>query len=596
MAVPNSTLQTFRICGFVEDACGEPARGRITVTMVNPDRGPVCDPTNGALVNSGNVQNESWEDGCWCTCELFPSSAADPDAALQPNTTAYNIVVNSGGSDILDITIPINVEEFAALPVTTSDCGPCVNIKDLINFTPSQPPSNQFCNAVEACLQDLITTTGAVTGVEVDPDQTCALLVTTDEGTSSVDLSAAIAACAPVPASVADVVIDPDQTCGILVTYTDGSPATPLDLSAAIAACAPAGTSGVANVVIDPGQTCGLLVSFSDGSPSVSIDLSAAIAACSTGGTGAVGSLTEDGNGNIVYTPGDGSPVQTVAVCDLIGVLPQGPAPADVLVLGFDPLTGECGLHPGCNDTFTTADINGAGDLVITMPDGSAPIVYSGGGAGTATADCGVFVAWQADATDPTACTPAARTECTDVAGFTISPDGTRWVSAAGSPGWTKAISTPQVITTTANQFHSPLTGAAVDAACGTELINVSATITNPYCTPMFVLAEYRPGNWRFCFDGDLRQKMEVQITTDLGYSPVIGVEQSGPLNPEPGVLSCHVFGASNEFGTVIVPPGGSHTANLTTTLVCGPFNSDDNNLVSGAMSEITLIGWPIGN
>lgn len=156
MAVPESTLTTFRICGYMEDGCGDPAQGRITVTMVNPDGSLVADPTSGAQINTAAaVQNESWEDGCWCTCDLFPNSAADPAAALQPNNTSYQIVINSGGAEVINEIIHINTEDFAALPTVDQDCGPCVNISQLIDFVPTSPPPSTFKDAVADCLVDL---------------------------------------------------------------------------------------------------------------------------------------------------------------------------------------------------------------------------------------------------------------------------------------------------------------------------------------------------------------------------------------------------------------------------------------------------------
>lgn len=350
MAAPASTLTPFRICGFLEDACGEPARGRILVTLVNPDGGPVCDPTNGAFVSSSVVQNDAFEDGCWCTCDLLPSSAADPDAALQPNTTAYNIVINDGNTDVIDVTIPINVEEFEALPKITSDCGECVNIKELTNFTPSVPPSNQFKDAVTACLTALVAETGAVYGLAVDPDADCALLVTTDTGTSSLDLSAAIAACAPeVPPAtgVATVGIDPASGCALLVTFEDGADPVSIDLTAAIEACSPA--SGVAGVIVDPAVPCGLLVQFADGTPDEPVDLAAVIAACApTPPDPCCGELVADGDGNLIYDPGDGTgPQNPIAICDLLSAVNQVADPVEnILVIGIDPVTGNCVAAP----------------------------------------------------------------------------------------------------------------------------------------------------------------------------------------------------------------------------------------------------------
>ena len=169
MACPNqSTLGSFHICGQFQRGCSDDdtfGEINVSVAIENPLGGLVCDPTTGAVIGNGTlipVYNSAdaalgggpafpeGNDGCWCTCALWPTTAEDPDLALQPGGLTYQITVSEQGGP----SFTVRGIELANDAETDEEgpCGPCVSLKSLIPPLPSVPPTDTFCAAVNACL------------------------------------------------------------------------------------------------------------------------------------------------------------------------------------------------------------------------------------------------------------------------------------------------------------------------------------------------------------------------------------------------------------------------------------------------------------
>ncbi len=153
MAPTPSTLNSFRIGGSATDQCGEPISTRVELTLISTgDR--LLDPTNQSIVASGNKFSQTYSDGCWCTCPIFPnSSTVDPNQALTPNTSFYRLKVIAGKSTVIETDLHLTLEQLQAAATINlgGDCGAVINVLELLPVAATVPPSNDFCDAVAAC-------------------------------------------------------------------------------------------------------------------------------------------------------------------------------------------------------------------------------------------------------------------------------------------------------------------------------------------------------------------------------------------------------------------------------------------------------------
>lgn len=168
---------------------GEPKDIRVSVELLNPGKAMVKDPTNDAIVVPGLIHQDTIvmsEDGCWCTCPLFPNSSSVGDA-LTPNTTAYRVTVFHGSKLVVDETFALNAEEAALLPLDdNADCGECINICTLVP-TLELPPPPTFCEAVEACVaEDLAVLEAADADLQAQIDA-----IPPDTNTTNADIALA---------------------------------------------------------------------------------------------------------------------------------------------------------------------------------------------------------------------------------------------------------------------------------------------------------------------------------------------------------------------------------------------------------------------
>ena len=273
MAPIASTLTPFRICGTVVDSCGDPVSVDVKIELLNPAGGRLIDPTtNGLLTVSPWV--DRFDDGCWCTCPLFPNSAADPNQAILPGSTGYQLSVWPTGSintPLVNETVFLNLEDMQLLPTETSACGVCINVNDMLGKPPVVPPPATFCDAVLAC-------SPASTVVD-NGDGT----FTHDDGLGA---GVVIDVCAAVTASCPTTVVD-DGEGSWVVTGTDGVPVTVTDSK---------------SVVVDNGDGTW---THSDGSGSdVVLDVCAANAA-----GGCLPAVVDNGDGTWTHSDGAGTDV-----------------------------------------------------------------------------------------------------------------------------------------------------------------------------------------------------------------------------------------------------------------------------------------------
>lgn len=161
MVCPNdSTLTGFCIGGQLQTGCDDAGLfGQIDVTvrLVCPTGGHVTDPTSGAMVvgAAGGIVHQSvvaaGGTGCWCTCELWPNVATDPDLALQPSCTYYLIELRHNGDQVPGSPFQIQLNADLEYETETYECGDCVPLRALLPLPITSPPTATFCDAVEEC-------------------------------------------------------------------------------------------------------------------------------------------------------------------------------------------------------------------------------------------------------------------------------------------------------------------------------------------------------------------------------------------------------------------------------------------------------------
>ncbi len=152
MALQPSSLEKFKIGGFVSDLCGEVVDATVQLILIAPNG--ARDVSNNSFVASSLQDRATFNDGCWCTCEIAANtSTVDAALALQPNDSYYVLRVFAGGKKVIEESLYLTLEDLqAATPVDLGGtCGPVINIFDVLPVVPTTPPSDAFCAAVEAC-------------------------------------------------------------------------------------------------------------------------------------------------------------------------------------------------------------------------------------------------------------------------------------------------------------------------------------------------------------------------------------------------------------------------------------------------------------
>ena len=156
----NSTLTCFRLCGQVVPACCDGVAEDVTVTIsLTPPTSSsyLSDPTTGAMIRAGQVYSEVFDaatyGGCWCTCELPATQAADANNALTAGGATYTITVTSGSQLIFSVSdFVLDYETAEAAGTDDFACGTCIPITNLLPPAATVPPTVTFCDAVSACI------------------------------------------------------------------------------------------------------------------------------------------------------------------------------------------------------------------------------------------------------------------------------------------------------------------------------------------------------------------------------------------------------------------------------------------------------------
>ncbi len=494
MPCPAETALTqYAICGNIQEICeGEPADIRVTVSLLNPDGGVIKDPTTEAFVVSGVVFQETFEqseDGCWCTCPLSPNiSTTDPNAALLPNNTGYQVQVVFEGRVVIDEVIVLNADDLAAMePDTSSECDTCINICNLVDDF-RLIPSQTFCERVEDCLPPETITPMAVADSVVTYTDEAGVVTTFDicqivedfcpesltslsSGPGSrqltfVDENAVTTIIDLPPASTVTNNADGSwthddgegNTVDIWSTSTDagnlvavgtdgGSLITAADICAAVIATCPA-------EAIDNGDGT-FTITGNDGN-SVTI----------SGDTDTFGSLVDNGDGSFTWTSADGATTFTI---------PQGAVSAltDNADGSWTHDDGE-----GNTVTITTGSVadNGDGTSTVTFPDGTSAVVCTdcdhasiadnGDGTFTGTNPDGSTVTWVGD-TDSF----ATVTDNGDGTFTATNADGSTVTWLAGAGGATSTL------TDGTNEFtHTDGDGTSVTVPQATVVVDDAYT------------------------------------------------------------------------------------------------------------------------
>ena len=475
MACDPTSLTQFVICGSSADLCGEDIPVLVQVTMVNPQGGPVVDPTNKALV-AGFRWSGSFNDGCFCTCPILVNSAAAADEALQPSDTSYRIQVSGGGEALVDTIVHINLEDFNARETTTADCDgvatTCINIVDLLILPPGDPVPDSFCQAVTDCgfgtssFSDNgdgtythengigSSTTFAVgnTSVVSEADNgdgtrtythddgngnttqwtTCACTILVDNGDGSFTVTNPDGSTVTIPAPVVTTLVDNGDGS---FTYTN---------EAGIQVTIPAAT------IVDNGDGS-YTVTGTDGN-SETITTGAAGGSTST--------FTDNGDGTITHSDGAATPVMTtVDICALINA--NCPATAVDNGDGTYTITGTDGNSVTIPaETVTTLTTNADGSLTYTSEDGTqtnvpaqvvTTLVLNADGSHTYTSE---------DGTQTTIPAPAGGTATTS--SFADNGDGSFTHNDGASPNVATTISICDLLDDLAVNATSPPAGVTV--------------------------------------------------------------------------------------------------------------------------------------
>lgn len=165
MACPEvSSLQSFCLGIQLADFCQEDDNGQFgpivfTVKLINPSatQSYIQDPTNCSFITPGVVYQETWDtgenlNGCVTTCPLFPNTADDPDQALQPSGTYYQISLIHRNTVVLAIdALYLDLEDAVAAAQQNFDGTTCIDICELLDAPATIPTTDAFCDAVRLC-------------------------------------------------------------------------------------------------------------------------------------------------------------------------------------------------------------------------------------------------------------------------------------------------------------------------------------------------------------------------------------------------------------------------------------------------------------
>ena len=171
MADNPSTLECICLAGQIDPlSCDDVSAFttlRVTAELKGAGTTPVTDPTNCAIIppNKEEVTLENVTDGCWSIGPLKPNTNADPNLALQPSGTYYEIRVFGSTTGVdgpftlllgpVDVTIDGSADYFTGAPDCCSvdvNGDTCVNIVCVLPPAATVPATDVFCTAVRSCV------------------------------------------------------------------------------------------------------------------------------------------------------------------------------------------------------------------------------------------------------------------------------------------------------------------------------------------------------------------------------------------------------------------------------------------------------------